>query len=92
MQVTHPDAKGGEVSKLKWHSGPPPHIGWWRVDAARRGQTYWRWWNGHSWSMAARSGDALQVVSLVADIESAFWYAWCDYWPKNARVPRVDPR
>ena len=77
----------------KWHKGPPPHIGWWNASFGRR-EDAWRWWNGEWWSRDALpyySGHEAAVfaerraIALQRDIE------WSDYYPENARVPRVAP-
>ena len=76
------------MSARKWQKGPPPHIGWWLTDSG------WRWWDGIYFSSA---------VNVQQTPERAGWEAlrmdawpfplnWCDYWPENARVPRIDPR
>lgn len=89
------------MSKIKWHSGPPPHVGWWATDESVESQyrldrwTWWRWWDGEWWSIAAFSKDSASVAAHYAALPSGKRLSdivWCDYWPKNARVPRVDPR
>ena len=78
-----------------WHKGPPPHVGWWnaRVIAARAPDC-WGWWNGKYWSCFASSRDSARFAAIqgsergggkVCDIE------WTDYYPENARVPRIAP-
>lgn len=37
------------MSDTKWHSGPPPSIGWWPASVSRSSNVY-RWWNGEYWS------------------------------------------
>lgn len=82
------------MSRRTWHKGPPPHVGWWNASAGRNIWA-WRWWDGESWSdylleydTARSAADAAKRPALgsQAPIE------WTDYWPKNARVPRIDPR
>ena len=37
------------MSKLKWHSGKPPHVGWWHCkDPCSKPWGDWRFWNGRS--------------------------------------------
>jgi len=81
--------------KIKWHKGPPPHIGWW-VASLCGYEKSWRWWDGVAWSHSALPTSPINSV--------AFWsmkhapqddkkkIRWSDYYPKNARVPRIDPR
>ena len=83
------------MTDLTWHSGPPPHVGWWHASYARNPDT-WRWWNGAYWSLSVASTDSLVVVVVVVKlsripsrVEDSI--EWTDYWPENARVPRVKP-
>ncbi len=82
------------MSNLKWHSGPPPHVGWWATgwtDAC----TLWRWWDGDQWSIATLNTESATVAKYYAALPSGIRLSeivWCDYWPENARVPRIDPR
>lgn len=81
-------------SECIWHKGPPPHVGWW--NAGRwRSRRVWRWWDGAGWSDAVGSGCSAKSAGAIA--ASGFVYGddtieWSDYWPENARVPRIDPR
>ncbi|WAL81347.1 hypothetical protein OYT13_15965 [Pandoraea sp. XJJ-1] len=81
-----------------WHKGTPPHVGWWNArtfeGAFCQGQM-WGWWNGHWWS---RFCDPIEHTAEVAGIRATVKGArhvaeieWTDYWPENARVPRVNP-
>lgn len=82
------------MSDRVWHKGPPPFPGWWNASCVRL-ETIWRWWDGVRWSIqahchvsrefAAISANNIDDGPLVDDIE------WTDYWPENARVPRLDP-
>jgi len=52
----------------------------------------WRWWDGfywsrmaYSWSTAVEAAWEAKQAALENDIR------WTDYWPENARVPRLDP-
>lgn len=74
-----------------WHSGPPPHIGWWNASTIKD-PAAWRWWNGEVWSRAAyphqTAAYAAKEAACASDTRSV---EWTDYYPVNARVPRVDP-
>lgn len=82
------------MSERVWHKGPPPFPGWWSASYSRL-ENIWRWWNGRSWSSPAHKYDRPDAAAdcachpdlsaTVSDIE------WTDYWPENARVPRLDP-
>jgi len=79
----------------KWHSGPPPHVGWWNAsyyDGHNRNMS-WRWWNGEYWSHLVFPFDSIVMVGISSgefdDYQDKI--QWTDYWPENARVPRIDP-
>jgi transcription antitermination factor NusG len=82
-----------EVKRV-WHSGPPPHIGWWNASFDKSYRD-WRWWDGSRWSKLAFPEDPACYASIYADTKVAPEHQhavrWSDYWPENARVPRVDP-
>lgn len=79
------------TDKRKWHKGPPPHVGWWNASALRSHRV-WRWWNGRQWSLPAsplysakEAAGAGNIPAAASDIQ------WTDYYPANARVPRIAP-
>lgn len=74
-----------------WHSGPPPHVGWWNASNARwTGQ--WRWWDGVQWSdWAGPSYTAKDARAAVLRLDYDGGIEWSDYYPEGARVPRVNP-
>lgn len=77
-----------------WHKGPPPHVGWWNASVGRVSGV-WRWWNGEYWSMHATSrAKAIDAAQQAAQksINGQEKIEWSDYYPENARVPRVDPK
>ena len=86
-----------DMKELSWHTGSPPHVGWWNA-AFGKFQGIWRWWNGVRWSLCAHYTDTPEEAGKLAEIpvtESATTLSriyWSDYWPENARVPRIDPR
>lgn len=80
--------------KRIWHNGPPPHIGWWNA-SVHECPMIWRFWTGEAWtnSITPRMICPDSVEGL--GIRCGDWQArikWNDYWPENARVPRIDPR
>lgn len=83
------------TSKRVWNSGPPPHIGWWNASTCNDARG-WRWWNGKGWSNKADCRLPKTYAGIVAGVRSPaiaqFAVKWTDYWPKNARVPRVVPK
>lgn len=79
-------------TKRVWHKGPPPFVGWWNACEYNLGST-WRWWDGKAWSVAlganCQTEDTLAGLAKVRT--TATRVRWNDYWPEDARVPRVDP-
>lgn len=74
-----------------WHKGPPPHIGWWNASTYRSDRT-WRWWDGSLWSRSAAPGkSAKEAARLARNPSPVSGIEWTDYWPENARVPRIAP-
>lgn len=82
------------MSTRIWHKGPPPFVGWWNA-SIERADDVWRWWNGKQWGIAVKEGDSNFLVTAFARERTILRpdeIEWTDYWPKNARVPRIDPR
>ena len=80
------------MSERVWNKGAPPHAGWWNASRLRATDA-WRWWNGSEWSIQANQGhsavEAADRAELrVSDQDSV---EWTNYYPKNARVPRINP-
>ena len=43
---------GPKAGERIWHSGPPPHVGWWNASFDFvKGNNDWRWWDGKCWSI-----------------------------------------
>lgn len=80
------------MTNRTWHKGPPPHVGWWNA-RDRLLRVAWRWWNGENWSLFAHQWDSADLAERCALMRSkdAAGIEWTDYWPENARVPRIDP-
>lgn len=83
------------TKELKWHKGPPPHIGWW-VASVNRYDDSWRWWDGVAWSYPALPRSPRSNVAYSskhhAPQDDQKSIEWSDYYPEGARVPRIDPR
>ena len=76
---------------LIWRSGPPPHIGWFNASNFRA-ESIWRWWNGYYWSVPVDHEQPSHVAGKGARIKTLCdFLEWRTYYPKNARVPRIDP-
>jgi hypothetical protein len=86
------------MSKRVWHTGPPPHVGWWNADWVWQqkdvGAFVWRWWDGNGWGGACFEDDSAEAVVNYSALcfRNPKDIVWTTYWPKNARVPRIDPR
>ena len=77
--------------KRVWHSGPPPHVGWWQASVGDY-EDAWRWWNGVHWSSSSYPWEEASYASRKATVRTKSRYInWNDYYPKNARVPRIKP-
>ncbi len=75
-----------------WNSGPPPHIGWWLCWSSST--IAWRWWNGKRFSFACDESRNAKEAAHWAQYELFYgneFFKWTDYWPENARVPRIKP-
>lgn len=83
------------MSTRTWHTGPPPFPCWWNASTCRA-KKIWRWWDGGNWSMGAKEDEPATIAAFMAAHIATHWdqidIEWTDYWPENARVPRVDPR
>jgi hypothetical protein len=79
------------MTSRTWHKGPPPHVGWWNASWAND-LTAWRWWNGKHWSHVAYPEDSEFFAEISAQSQTPHDYIeWTNYYPKNARVPRINP-
>lgn len=87
FETVRPRATGA----LKWHAGPPPHVGWWLTRSSRQGES-WRWWRGDGWTHGVQP-DATHEQRRAATRRrsAAAGILWCADWPEGARVPRVNP-
>ena len=79
----------------KWHSGPPPSMGWWPCryrDGGFGGLRGLRWWNGKHWSFIAARHNSAYEASWIADMASQYdtqkiqWSARPESWPKRSRT------
>lgn len=77
----------------KWHSGPPPSLGWWPC----RFRDWFdsevlRWWNGRCWSCGALETDASEKAAHLARQPSGYstreiqWSARPESWPARSRT------
>lgn len=83
------------MSERKWHKGPPPHIGWWNASMSRDNHL-WRWWDGRQWSWGAYATEkdwqaAINACRPASPGDRSHGILWTDYYPRRARVPRINP-
>lgn len=74
-----------------WNSGPPPHPGWWNASTLGN-ESMWYWWDGEGWYGAVDSTrHPLEAAEIVACVicRGTTRIQWTDYYPHDARVPRV---
>jgi hypothetical protein len=84
------------MSKRTWNKGYPPFTGWWCTKIGPVTDV-WRWFNAkkQTWSIGVSDIHSAECAARLAVQKSPARPArieWTDYWPKNARVPRIDPR
>ena len=84
-----------EQMEIKWNAGYPTHVGWWRTKDAFCDDA-WRWWDGKRWSTIALDTYSAQEAAQAANCQRSYLATtivhWCMYWPKNARVKRINPK
>lgn len=80
---------------MKWNKGAPPHIGWWLSKVLDSNVQRWRWFDGRDWSMGVEDSARNDFAGSYAIRTAGAWLVdevfWSDYYPKNARVPRINP-
>jgi hypothetical protein len=75
--------------EIVWHKGPPPLVGWWC--AGFNGErSMWRYWFGKAWSQLFWNNSDFPLDAI--PLHHLPFISWCNYWPENARVLRIDPR
>jgi hypothetical protein len=74
-----------------WKKGPPPHVGWWNASTCGA-LAAWRWWDGKRWSRVVYSFASAHRAKFSAGRAAPTQYIveWNDFWPEDARVPRLD--
>lgn len=79
------------MSERIWNKGKPPHIGWFNASSCGN-PDMWRWWDGEKWSFGAYANEGSHSAGVSASKASENCaIEWTDYWPENARVPRIKP-
>lgn len=81
------------MSNRKWNKGKPPHVGWWNA-SVDKSNAIWRWWDGKNWSYNAHHHMDENIAARYAKrkcLVSERFIEWTDYWPENARAPRINP-
>jgi hypothetical protein len=75
---------------MKWHSGPPPSIGWWPA-SVRRDHTFLRWWDGERWSASAWAGLTAAQAAQLAEVavpnqDEIRWTDRPAWWPERSKT------
>lgn len=86
--------QGGSMTVMHKRGMHPPHRGWWSTETKWDETPVWRWWNGKVWSLTMRESMTPAMVELRASMPSPvrkIHTAYSNYWPENARVPRLNP-
>lgn len=80
------------MSDTKWHSGPPPSVGWWPASFSKDEKAL-RWWDGERWSMSTNQSCRVEHAVCMARIplaemaQSAVkWRARPKSWPARSRT------
>lgn len=78
------------ISERVWYKGHPPHIGWWNASSLKL-KWLWSWWDGEQWSHCVMDNMDETWAATQASIpnDNSETVVWCDYYPEDARVPRV---
>lgn len=84
------------IKTYPWHLGFPSNIGWYLTAIMNEEETtqHWRWFDGLQWSFACKPEYSLSLIAEYAQKYTVFTsceFVWCEFWPKNARVPRINP-
>lgn len=80
------------MTKTIWHKGKPPHVGWWMIKAFGLKQS-WSWFDGEKWGgfvWCTHNSEIAEIITNSYEFPIGF-FEWCNYWPENARVPRINP-
>jgi hypothetical protein len=76
---------------MKWHSGPPPSIGWWPASMGKNPDML-RWWDGKRWSEGAPCWVSAEEAARYAkkqNIGPSWAVQWTDRpasWPERSRT------
>lgn len=78
------------MADTKWHSGPPPSLGWWPASIGNMSGIY-RWWDGIAWGEPCYKGTPIERVAQAARIrswvsEQIQWQHRPASWPARSRT------
>lgn len=81
-----------KIDYNKWHSGPPPSVGWWPASTFRYSSSI-RWWDGKNWSREAQENMPIQMVlnrayalPRVVTQDEIEWQHRPASWPARSRT------
>ena len=81
-----------KIDYKKWHSGPPPSVGWWPASASFLPEKgYLRWFNGEEWSAPATPDESSKNAAIAARnfcrrVDEVKWQHRPASWPKRSRT------
>ncbi len=77
----------------KWHTGPPPSLGWWPCRLRGEGfYNFLRWWNGERWSLAVSAKHLAESAASIARTPTHYttreiqWSERPESWPERSRT------
>jgi hypothetical protein len=85
------------MSKEKWTPGYPPHPGWWPAQIIKIKKRRWGWFDGVGWSVFIGEMSTPEFAGRAARQKGGIYQdphlivSWSNYYPKSARVPRINP-
>lgn len=81
------------MSNRKWNKGKPPFDGWWNVKTDEWDEVgeFWSFYCHGVWHSIVCEGDNFRRWAMQKTSFDQGDFEWCDYWPENARVPRINP-
>lgn len=92
MVPKEPEDRAYQHRDYQYLPGPPPHEGWWYTRTNISYFYTWRWWEDGKWSIGMVENANYMELEQVKHAKIPIGFVeWCFYWPKNARVPRINP-
>ena len=64
---------------VKWHTGNPPAVGWYRASLWKR-ECIYRWWNGRVWSLPVNFRENSVTAAFLADMPQKLYETERIFW------------